>query len=179
MVAGRRDGVDGGDRGRPGRPRCLRVPPRRAAAEAVLARRQCHETTIHAVDAVAAQLGRRPVASEVEIADAVALDGIDELATGFITRTASRLRTEVPRRVLLRPDAPQAPAWLIDVGPEPAVTTVVGADGDPAAVDTDVELTGSPVGMYLALWNRAADGELVGDPATVAWWSQLVTITWS
>ncbi|UUZ61060.1 maleylpyruvate isomerase N-terminal domain-containing protein [Nocardioides sp. B-3] len=48
------------------------------------ARRQCHETTIHAVDALAASLGRYPVAADAtRIGAEVALDGIDELLSGF------------------------------------------------------------------------------------------------
>ena len=43
------------------------------------ARRQCHETTIHAVDALAGALGRYPTAADTGIDPAVALDGIDEL----------------------------------------------------------------------------------------------------
>ena len=56
-------------------------PPRR-----FWARRQCHETTIHAVDALSAALGRYPVAADAAwIGSELALDGIDELLTGFIT----------------------------------------------------------------------------------------------
>ena len=59
------------------------------------ARRQCHETTIHAVDALAACLGRHPVASDADwVTEEVALDGIDELLTGFLPRPVSRLRSE-------------------------------------------------------------------------------------
>ncbi len=58
------------------------------------ARRQCHETTIHSVDALAASLGRVPRATETEITREIALDGIDELLNGFHTREKSRLRVE-------------------------------------------------------------------------------------
>ena len=50
------------------------------------ARRQCHETTIHAVDALGARLGRPARADETWIRPAIALDGIDELLVGFVTR---------------------------------------------------------------------------------------------
>lgn len=43
-------------------------------------RRQCHETTVHAVDALGARLGRPARADETWIRPAVALDGIDEPA---------------------------------------------------------------------------------------------------
>ena len=60
------------------------------------ARRQCHETTIHAVDALAGALGRYPTAADTWIDPAVALDGIDELLAGFMTRNKSRLRSDEP-----------------------------------------------------------------------------------
>src|SRR4051812_9663653 len=56
------------------------------------ARRQCHETTVHAVDALSAALGRHPAGSETWIETDVAVDGIDELLGGFLTRPRSRLR---------------------------------------------------------------------------------------
>ena len=70
------------------------------------ARRQCHETTIHAVDAAAAYLGRFPRAADVSwISEEVALDGIDELLTGFVPRPRSRLRSPEPHRIVVVPDA--------------------------------------------------------------------------
>jgi uncharacterized protein (TIGR03083 family) len=48
------------------------------------ARRQAHETTIHSVDALAAAQGRVPSAEEADVSREVALDGIDELLTGFL-----------------------------------------------------------------------------------------------
>ena len=67
------------------------------------ARRQCHETTIHSVDAQAAALGRFPRAADTEITRQIALDGIDELLNGFLTRGKSSLRSE-------KPAAPRHPA---------------------------------------------------------------------
>ena len=48
------------------------------------ARRQAHETTIHRADAVAAGLGRRPRSAELDLDPAFAVDGLDELLTGFL-----------------------------------------------------------------------------------------------
>ena len=96
---------------RPGRAGCARVPtrwwprsrrPTRTCATIVFlndapaprrfwARRQCHETTMHAVDALSAALGRRPVAADSWIDPVLARDGIDELLGGFLTRNHSRL----------------------------------------------------------------------------------------
>src|SRR5207237_6165333 len=67
------------------------------------ARRQCHETTMHAVDALAALHGRFPVASDTSISRAVAVDGIDELLRGFLTRPRSTLRSDPPVSYSVRP----------------------------------------------------------------------------
>src|ERR1700712_1576422 len=55
------------------------------------ARRQCHETTIHSVDVLAAKLGRFPTADETWGSAPGAVAGIDELLTGFMTRPKSQL----------------------------------------------------------------------------------------
>ena len=68
------------------------------------ARRQCHETTIHAVDALGARLGRPARADETWIKPAVALDGIDELLVGFVTRRRKGASPGSPTRLLVRPD---------------------------------------------------------------------------
>ena len=69
------------------------------------ARRQAHETTIHSVDALAAQLGRWPKADETGIEVPLAIDGLDELLGGFFTRGQSKLvrRGGVPPRGRARP----------------------------------------------------------------------------
>jgi uncharacterized protein (TIGR03083 family) len=139
------------------------------------ARRQCHETTIHAVDALAAHLGRLPRAADAGwIADEVALDGIDELLTGFVTRPRSRLRSPRPHRVVVVPE-PGAPDWTVDVGPGPAVTTRVDAAEHP---DGDTVLRGSAVGLYLTLWNRSDELTPVPDADWDATWRDGAGITW-
>ena len=86
------------------------------------ARRQCHETTIHAVDALSAELGRYPHAADTWIDRDVALDGIDELLTGFLPRPRSRLRAEEPTTIAVLPeDADQR--WLVAVSDQQPVTT--------------------------------------------------------
>ena len=131
------------------------------------ARRQCHETTIHAVDALSASLGRSLRAADTWITREIAVDGIDELLTGFMTRGRSKLRNERPTRFAVRPtDAEQS--WAVTVSDQPAVS---GRDG---VGDADVVLEGSAVALYLTLWNRSdevtADGfELWRDLARVNW----------
>ena len=72
------------------------------APRAFWARRQCHETTMHAVDALAAALGREPTPSETWIDPELAGDGIDELLGGFLTRPRS-LRSATEQLLVVAP----------------------------------------------------------------------------
>ncbi|WP_370865251.1 maleylpyruvate isomerase family mycothiol-dependent enzyme [Nocardioides agariphilus] len=129
------------------------------------ARRQCHETTIHAVDALSAELGRYPRSGDTWIDPAVAVDGIDELLRGFMTRNKSRLRSEEPITIgVLADEAPSG--WLVEVSPAPAVVTL-GAR-DEVAERADVRLSGPAVAVYLTLWNRSDELDL-DDPAREPW----------
>ena len=122
------------------------------------ARRQCHETTIHSVDALAAALGRYPTSADTTIDPAVAVDGIDELLAGFMTRNKSRLRSESPTVVgVVAEESPTG--WLVEVGPGPAIVTV--APSDEVADRCDVRLEGPAVAVYLTLWNRSDELDLV------------------
>lgn len=128
------------------------------------ARRQCHETTVHAVDALAASLGRRPDPSETWIDRDLAVDGIDEMLGGFMTRPRSQLRCEEEALLVVAPDdAPDR--WLVRLSTHPAVTARVSGTAD---VDADWVLQGSAVDLYLSLWNRTARPAL-GDRAAVTW----------
>jgi uncharacterized protein (TIGR03083 family) len=132
------------------------------------ARRQCHETTMHAVDALAASLGRAPRPDEVWIDPELAGDGIDELLGGFLTRPRSRLRCDDEAMLLVRLD--DLPDWWeVSMGPRPAITTRrVG--NDVPDEEADWELTGTAVELYLRLWNRT-------DPPEQ--WRRLTSVTWS
>ncbi|KQZ76167.1 maleylpyruvate isomerase N-terminal domain-containing protein [Nocardioides sp. Root151] len=133
------------------------------------ARRQCHETTMHAVDALSAALGRQPRAADTWITDEVALDGIDELLTGFLTRTTSRLRSDEPLTIVVRPEG-SAVGWQVAVSADPAVTTrTPDADGD-------VVLAGSPVALYLTLWNRS--DEITALESFADMWRDGAQISW-
>ncbi len=133
------------------------------------ARRQCHETTIHAADALAARLGRYPRAADTWIDRDVALDGIDELLTGFLPRPRSRLRADEPTTVAVLPDD-AAERWLVTVQQRPPVTER-GAGDDGA----DVVLRGPAVALYLALWNRS--DEVTADGWDL--WAEGARVTWS
>ena len=119
-----------------------------------LARRACHLTTLRAVDALAAALGRPPEPGETWVEPGLAADGIDEMLTGFATRPTSRLRNAEDAVLLVAPD--DVPDWwLVRVGPRPVVTRR-GSGPRPEVPAADWVLTGSAVWLYLALWDRAA-----------------------
>ena len=66
------------------------------------ARRQCHETTIHAVDAMSAARGAVPPAAETWIHSELAADGVDELLMGFVPRRRTGLELPEPQTVVVR-----------------------------------------------------------------------------
>jgi uncharacterized protein (TIGR03083 family) len=121
------------------------------------ARRQCHETTIHSVDALGAALGRLPRAADTGITREIAADGIDELVRGFVTRSRSGLRSETPVSFSIRP-SDVAESWQVQVSSEPAVSTRSTHGHEHA----DVVLEGTAVQLYLALWNRSDELQVDG-----------------
>ena len=136
-------------------------------------RRQAHETTIHAVDAMAARLGRRPLASEVWVRPELAADGVDELLTGFLPRKKHALTRESPQRVLVSLTDVER-SWLVELGPEaPAVSRVTGAR------DCDVTLSGTARQLYLGLWNRGDEVAVAGDDGWLGAWREQVKVKWS
>ncbi|QIG45260.1 maleylpyruvate isomerase family mycothiol-dependent enzyme [Nocardioides anomalus] len=136
------------------------------------ARRQCHETSVHAVDALAAALGRPPRADEVWLDPELAGDGIDELLGGFLTRPRSRLRCEEDALLVVRPDD-VTDWWSVELGPRPARTTRHGGAEPPEA---DWELTGGAVELYLRLWNRT---DAAGSEGPADQWRHLTAVRWS
>ena len=132
------------------------------------ARRQCHETTIHAVDALSAVLGRYPRAADTWIDPQVAVDGIDELLTGFLPRPHSQLRAEEPLTIAVLPEDVDE-RWLIAISDQPPVTARGLGDED-----ADVVLHGSAVALYLTLWNRS--DEVSDDRLDL--WAEGARVTW-
>lgn len=127
------------------------------------ARRQCHETTVHAVDAMSAALGRCPDPGETWIETDLAVDGIDELLGGFLTRPRSRLRCDEDGVLVVGPD--DVPDWwLVSIGPRPATTSRRTGPRMPG----DWELGGTAVDLYLSLWNRTSR-QVLGDRTAVTW----------
>jgi uncharacterized protein (TIGR03083 family) len=138
------------------------------------ARRQCHETTMHAVDALSASLGRFPKGADTWITNEIALDGIDELLTGFVTRSKSRLRSDEPLTIGVCPTGSDR-AWVVSVSAEPAVTAAVRSD-DPRCTGADVRLEGDPVPLYLTLWNRS--DEVTAESELLDLWRDRSPIRW-
>jgi uncharacterized protein (TIGR03083 family) len=148
----------------------LKDPP---APREFWARRQAHETTMHMVDARAAELGRHPSASEAEIDPALAVDGVDELLRGFFSRGKSKLFEGTAFTVVVAPnDADRR--WVVRVDER---LSVDAGDGD--APDADARLTGSAAALYLGLWNRGDEIEADGKPEVLTRWHAVQRVTWS
>ena len=142
-------------------------------------RRQCHETTVHAVDALGARLGRPARADETWIRPAVALDGIDELLVGFVTRRKEGASPGAPTRLLVRLDGADV-AWLVDLDTGRPVLTrrVRPGSGGSGGVDADHVLAGDPVDLYLRLWSRGAAEPVEPVSELERWWRQTISISW-
>jgi len=142
------------------------------APRAFWARRQCHETTMHAVDALAAALGRLPTADEVWFGDELALDGIDELLVGFLQRGKSRLRADPAGTFVVVAGGRK---WSLALSPDaPAVTTRFAEVGSGWS---QWFLSGPAPAVYLQLWNRAAAPERPRGILPVGW-RELSAISW-
>ena len=139
------------------------------------ARRQCHETTVHSVDMLAARLGRFPTADETWVTQQVAADGIDELLTGFMTRSRSTLRSDRPLDLAVRPtDLDQS--WLVHVSSEPAtVQRGRGGRRAPRGDGKELVVEGTAEQLYLALWNRSE--EVTGEGYDL--WRRTAKVTWA
>lgn len=143
------------------------APPARQA----WTRRQCHETTIHAVDAMAARLGRAPRADELWFAPALARDGIDELLLGFAPRRRYDVRYSRKARVTVVTDDDLG-AWTLELTPD-GLTARVGAEAD-----ADTRVTGSARAVYTGLWNRGDEFETAGDPEPLHSFLQQLRVAW-
>jgi hypothetical protein len=124
----------------------------RSADRSPWARHACHQTTIHAVDALGAALGRAPHPSETWIDAAIAADGIDEALARTATRPGSRLHADADAVLVVAPED-VADWWLVRVGPRPAVVDR-GTGARPDLPVADWEVRGPATQTYLALWDR-------------------------
>lgn len=156
-------------------------------------RRQCHETSVHAVDALAARLGRAPRPEETWLRPALALDGVDELLRGFVPRpTSTTVQVPRPTTVLVQPLA-AAPSrgdqtgrmpvrWVVRARPD-APTDVEVQTADDAAwcedVVADHVLEAPAVELYLRLWGRATPvgaDSAHGQNSAARWWAEHVEV---
>jgi hypothetical protein len=107
----------------------------------------------------------------VTIDPALAVDGIDELLTGFLPRGKSKLSAPEPYTLVVRAED-TGDAWTMRVGHEAIVTTV----GDTETADA--VLQGSAVQLYLGLWNRSDEFTATGRPDLITEWRTQIRIRW-
>ena len=141
-------------------------------AKAFWARRQCHETTVHALDALSALEDRTLRADDVWLSDELATDGVDELLVGFWQRRTKGPRSEMPYTAAV--SVTDGPVWVLEVSDRAPVTRRrEEADGIPAG---SRRLAGSARDLYLGLWNR---GGAVDDPTGLLQeWRERGAVTW-
>jgi uncharacterized protein (TIGR03083 family) len=128
------------------------------------ARRQAHETAIHRADA------ESPAGVPTPVTPATAVDGIDELLRGFLSRRGSRMRTDPTRMLRLRADDAGA-GWLV----------VLGEHGVEVREESGIagcEVMGGASDLYLLLWNRRGTEGLAvrGDAGVLDAWRETVRI---
>ena len=138
------------------------------------ARRQCHETTIHMVDALAAVEARLPTTGEAAVGAGVAADGIDEILRGFYTRGKSKLYDGKDFTMAVVPtDADRR--WIVHV----AERLTVDPGDPPVTGDAAATISGTVQALYLALWNRGDEVEVTGRPELLEHWRTNQRVTWS
>ena len=107
-----------------------------------------------------------PTAEQAGVDLDVAVDGIDELLTGFYTRGRSKLAGEEPLTIAVAStDADRA--WTLAV-----------ADGRLTTerrrlTDATSTLTGSASQLYLGLWNRGEEISENGQPGVLERWREV------
>jgi uncharacterized protein (TIGR03083 family) len=135
------------------------------------ARRQCHETTVHALDALAARDQRPLTGDDVWLNADLATDGVDELLVGFWQRRTKGPRSETPYTATV--SVTDGPAWRLDVSAQAPVTRRLDPhDGVPGART----LSGTAADLYLALWNRG--GAVDDRTGLLDEWRERAAVTW-
>lgn len=142
-------------------------------AKLAWARRQCHETTIHAFDGLTARFGGVPTAAAADVDVDVAVDGIDELLRGFATRRREDLRTTSGSAVSVVVQASDVErSWTLRLSGEPMVCEEGSTEKKP-----DARLTGTATQLYLGLWNRG--DEITQEGADVlTFWRDHLRVEW-
>ncbi|MGP4111837.1 maleylpyruvate isomerase family mycothiol-dependent enzyme [Streptomyces sp. 4N509B] len=129
-------------------------------------RRQAHETTVHRVDAESAAGGAGVGGGGgVAVGAEFAVDGVDELLTGFHARERSRVRSARERTLGVRTTDGPGACWRVVISDAPPRAERVEALAEPV----ECEVSGPAEEVYLALWNRRPwDGVTVTGDASVA-----------
>jgi uncharacterized protein (TIGR03083 family) len=132
------------------------------------ARRQAHETGIHRADAEAAS------GSLANYPPEQAVDGIDELLFGFMSRPGQRLKADQLRTLSLQATDADA-AWQVSVSPDGPRA----AREPPNTADCRVSATASD--LFLLVWNRRAPTglDVEGDASLLDLWRESVYVRWS
>jgi len=133
---------------------------------AMWARRQAHETSIHRLDAELACAATTGFAAEL------AVDGIDELLTAFITRPGRGPRADLPTSLAVMPTDDGA-RWIVRFDAD-------GCRTERVAADADATVSGSASDLYMWVWNRPSIGEVVatGNASVLESWRDTVHIRW-
>ena len=135
------------------------------------ARRQCHETTVHALDALSARDQRPLNSDDVWLNADLAADGVDELLVGFWQRRTKGPRSENPYTATV--SVTDGPAWRLDISDVAPVTRRRDPHDGIAAARA---LEGTAADLYLALWNRG--GEVDDPTGLLDEWRDRAAITW-
>lgn len=133
------------------------------------ARRQAHETAIHRVDVELA--ARRPVTA---FGPDFAVDGIEELLFGFLSRRRSRHDHEEASWTFGLVPTDRADRWTVTVLPDAAYVTS-------ELKSPDVLVHASAADLYLVLWHRPPYGRLqsTGRVDLLEAWNDRFQIKWS
>ncbi|QKE83641.1 maleylpyruvate isomerase N-terminal domain-containing protein [Arthrobacter sp. NEB 688] len=123
------------------------------------ARRQHHETAVHALDVLAAREGRMPCAADAWWGADVAVDAVDELLVGFWPRRGRGPRAHGDPYAALVTASDSGDRWHVVVsGDATTARRLAPSDPEPAGA---ARLVGPATELHLALWHR---GGVVTDP---------------
>ncbi len=124
-------------------------------------RRQLHETTVHGVDVMQA-LGEPQSAWAIPTVTAV--DGIDEVLSVFFPRLTMRgRRPDVSARIRITATDTDA-SWLVAPSEHPQGTPILLH----TSFESDAEVSGTALDLYLGLWRRTSHDRLTIDGDSAA-----------
>lgn len=131
-------------------------------------RRIAHETGVHAIDAMAARLGRTPTASELWLRPSLAADAVDELVGRVLPGGAVSWQSGDGHRVVVRA-SDVGRSWTLQIASDGSLALVEGDGGD-------VTVTGTARALFAGLWNRGDGLAVAGRDGWLADWRRLVRV---